>query len=281
MGLISRVSSRTYRSRNIYKKEKKQMNTMLRRGMQRAVLNAHKRSVSRVPILSSDCQCMRQRSYAIQGSQNMLISRRSLFGSKTGTAPPPNAEKAAAEASAEEPVAEEVVETIEGGAEVSKLKSLLLTQEKEHEKFVKETKDKDNERLRQIADVLNTLKRNEGNHKKSMKFAKEILSVYDDLQRALDHMPKKLVEEQPEIKQLVQGIEMTKNNVEMVYSRHGIAKIEAAVGDKFDPNLHDAAFHLPAGAIPGVESDHIGAVQETGFTIHDQVLRACKVGVIQ
>jgi len=259
---------------------------MLRRGMQRAVLNAQKRSVSRVPILSSDCQCRRQRSYAIQGSQNMFISRRSLFGSKTGTAPPPNAEKAAAEASAEEPVAEEVIDTMPGGAEVSKLKSLLLTQEKEHEKFVKETKDKDNERLRQIADVLNTLKRNEGNHKKAMKFAhkkfaKEILSVYDDLQRALDHMPKNLVEEQPEIKQLVQGIEMTKNNVEMVYSRHGITKIEAAVGDKFDPNLHDAAFHLPAGAIPGVESDHIGAVQETGFTIHDQVLRACKVGVIQ
>ena len=41
-----------------------------------------------------------------------------------------------------------------GDAEVSKLKSLLLTQEKEHDKFVKETKDKDNERLRQIADVL-------------------------------------------------------------------------------------------------------------------------------
>ena len=66
-----------------------------------------------------------------------------------------------------------------------------------------------------------------------------------------------------------------------MYSRHDVNRIEVKVGDEFNPNLHDAAFHLPVGSIPDIDAGQVGVIQEVGWTIHDRVLRPAKVGVIQ
>ena len=80
---------------------------------------------------------------------------------------------------------------------------------------------------------------------------------------------------------LYDGLELTRNHLESTLGRHGVKKIPAEVGMPFDTAVHDAAFHLPAGSIPNTEPDQIGAVTEVGWMLHDRVLRAAKVGVIQ
>jgi len=255
---------------------------MLRNYLRRAVVQGQRSVHSQVQPLQTAASTNRRLLDSPKFQLQPVNSRRYLFGGNKQQKAPPAAEKAAEEPAPETPVDED--EPVE--AADSALAEQLKNKEEELEKLTAEFKEKDTERLRQIAEVLNSQKRNNANHQKALKyahkkFAKDVLSVYDDLQRALDHIPKNLVQEHDDIKKLVEGIQMTQGNLEKSYSRHGINRIPAEIGSKFDPNLHDAAFHLPVGAIPNVDADCIGAVQEVGFTIHEQVLRPCKVGVIQ
>jgi molecular chaperone GrpE len=104
-------------------------------------------------------------------------------------------------------------------------------------------------------------------------FARDMLSVKDNLERALAAIPGELREDE-RMKGLVTGIEATGRELENVFQRHGISRIEA-VGQKLDPHLHQAMIELPSDEEPGT----IVQEMQAGYTIKDRLLRPALVGV--
>jgi molecular chaperone GrpE len=105
-------------------------------------------------------------------------------------------------------------------------------------------------------------------------FARDILSVADNLARALDAIPAALREDD-KFKGLVVGLEATGRELEAVFQRNGITRI-ASVGEPLDPNRHQAMIEIPsADAEPGT----IVQEMQAGYMIKDRLLRAAMVGV--
>jgi molecular chaperone GrpE len=104
-------------------------------------------------------------------------------------------------------------------------------------------------------------------------FARDILSVADNLSRALQSIPAAMREDEA-VKPLVTGLDMTGKELETVFARHGIARIET-VGARLDPNKHQAMIELPSDQEPGT----IVQEMQAGYTIKDRLLRPAMVGV--
>ena len=105
-------------------------------------------------------------------------------------------------------------------------------------------------------------------------FARDILSVADNLSRALESIPAELREDD-KMKGLVAGIEATSREIEKVFSQHGISRI-AAKGLPLDPNQHQAMMEVPTNeAEPGTVVQEMQA----GYMIKDRLLRPAMVGV--
>ena len=101
-----------------------------------------------------------------------------------------------------------------------------------------------------------------------------MLSVKDNLERALAAIPEDLREDE-RMKGLVAGIEATGRELDSVFQRHGIARIEA-MGQPLDPHLHQAMLEVPDDeAEPGT----IVQEMQAGYTIKDRLLRPALVGV--
>ena len=105
-------------------------------------------------------------------------------------------------------------------------------------------------------------------------FARDILSVADNLERAIAAIPKALREDDS-MKGLVVGIEATQREIEKVFAQHGITRV-ASVGLPLDPNQHQAMLEIPS-----VEHEAGTVVQEmqSGWMIKDRLLRPAMVGV--
>jgi molecular chaperone GrpE len=105
-------------------------------------------------------------------------------------------------------------------------------------------------------------------------FARDILSVSDNLTRALEAIPAELREDE-KFKGLVAGLEATGRELDSVFAKHGISRI-AAMGLPLDPNQHQAMVEIPtADAEPGT----IVAEMQAGYMIKDRLLRPAMVGV--
>ena len=104
-------------------------------------------------------------------------------------------------------------------------------------------------------------------------FARDMLSVSDNLSRALAAIPA-AVREDETLKAVVTGIEATGRELDGVFQRHGITKIEA-VGQKLDPNKHQAMVGMPSEQEPGT----IVQEMQAGYMIKDRLLRPAMVGV--
>lgn len=105
-------------------------------------------------------------------------------------------------------------------------------------------------------------------------FARDVLSVADNLGRAIDAVPAELRADD-KFKGLVAGIEATQRELDKVFSQHGITRI-AAMGLPLDPNQHQAMMELPsAEAEPGT----IVQEMQAGYMIKDRLLRPAMVGV--
>ena len=135
--------------------------------------------------------------------------------------------------------------------------------------------------LRTLADMENLRKRTE-REVNDMKiygitnFAKEIITVADNLKRALltlDGDSKSIIDEK--LKSFVGGIELTDRDLEAKLNRFGIKKIDP-IGEKFDPNLHQAMFEAPNAS---VASGFVCEVVQSGYKIGERVLRPALVGV--
>ena len=134
--------------------------------------------------------------------------------------------------------------------------------------------------LRALAETENVRRRAERDKADLSKyavanFAREVLGVADNLRRAIDAVDPNAVEGNEDLKNLHVGIEMTQKALEASYERFGIKPIEA-MGEKFDHNFHQAMFEVEDPDRPeGVVVQEI----QTGYMIHDRLLRPAMVGV--
>lgn len=105
-------------------------------------------------------------------------------------------------------------------------------------------------------------------------FARDMLSVADNLGRALAAIPAEIAADE-RIKPLVTGIEMTARELETVFQRNGVTRI-AAVGEPLDPNRHQAIMEVESPeAAPGTVVHEM----QSGYMIKDRLLRPAMVGV--
>ncbi len=105
------------------------------------------------------------------------------------------------------------------------------------------------------------------------KLARDLLSVLDNLERALESIDDSMRKENPAF---VEGIELTKRELLNTFSNHEINEVKPEIGEKFNPKIHQAMFEAPA---LNIEKGMIFQVMTNGFTIGDRLLRAAQVGV--
>jgi len=107
------------------------------------------------------------------------------------------------------------------------------------------------------------------------RFAMDVLSVHDNLSRALQTLDGKAKEDLGDnAKNLLDGIELTEKDLILILSRHGV-KAVPGVGTKFDPKVHQAVAQIPSDE----EKGNIATVMQTGFTLGERTLRAAMVAV--
>lgn len=132
--------------------------------------------------------------------------------------------------------------------------------------------------MRALAEAENARKRSDRDRREAenyggSKLSRDMLPVYDNMKRALETV----TDEQKEANAaLIEGIELTMRELLSVFKKHGIEVIAPEVGDRFDPQQHQAMFEAP---VPGTKAGDIIQVAAEGFMLHDRLLRPAQVGV--
>src|SRR5215203_2029472 len=135
--------------------------------------------------------------------------------------------------------------------------------------------------LRTLADMENLRRRTEREIADARayavtNFARDMLNVADNFQRAVDSVPAEAREAgEPALKALVEGVELTEREMLKTLERYGVKRLDPE-GQKFDPNLHQAMFEVPN---PDVPNGTVVQVVQTGYVIGERVLRPALVGV--
>lgn len=141
-----------------------------------------------------------------------------------------------------------------------------------------ENADLRDKNLRTIAEMENFRRRAERDKSEGMKYAvsefsRDIVSLADNLRRAIEAVPKDAVEHSPGLKTLLEGVEVTERELFKVLERHGITRFDP-VGEKFNPHVHEAVVKID---VPNVPADMIVQVLQAGYKIADRVLRPATV----
>jgi molecular chaperone GrpE len=132
--------------------------------------------------------------------------------------------------------------------------------------------------LRALAESENIRRRAERDRKDAeayggTKLARDLLAVHDSLARTLEAIDETMREQ---AQGFVEGVELTQRELLNAFAKHKIGKVVPAMGEKFDPNRHQAMFEAP---IPDAEPGTVIEVMQAGFTIADRLLRPALVGV--
>lgn len=107
-------------------------------------------------------------------------------------------------------------------------------------------------------------------------FARDVLEIADNLQRALDAVPAEArANADPGLKGLIEGVELTERSLHNALEKNGVKKFDPS-GQKFDPNFQQAMFEVPD---PSVPSGTVVQVVQAGYMIGERVLRPALVGV--
>ena len=151
-------------------------------------------------------------------------------------------------------------------------------EEKTLEELKEENKNLSDKMMRALAETENIRKKFFKEKKDaeiygSTKLARDILSVLDNLNRALESVDHEMMEKQ---NAFLEGIELTKKELLNTFSNHEINELAPEEGEKFDPKFHQAMFEGPH---PDIEKGNIIQVMANGFTIGERLLRAAQVGV--
>jgi molecular chaperone GrpE len=135
--------------------------------------------------------------------------------------------------------------------------------------------------LRAIAEAENVRRRGEREKAEATlyaatNFARDLLSVADNLGRALEALPAEAREKADgAVRTLLEGVDLTHRELKNVFERYNIRQVKAK-GEKFDPHVHQAMFEVPD---PSVPAGTVVQVVQDGFTIGERVLRPALVGV--
>ncbi len=132
--------------------------------------------------------------------------------------------------------------------------------------------------MRALADAENSRKRGERDRREAeqyggSKLARDMLPVYDNLKRALEAAGE---DKQAAGPGLLEGIKLTMRELLNIFDKHGMQLIAPEIGEKFDPEFHQAMFEAP---VPDTKSGDIIQVMAEGFMLHDRLLRPAQVGV--
>ncbi|GLS79524.1 nucleotide exchange factor GrpE [Paracoccus marinus] len=131
--------------------------------------------------------------------------------------------------------------------------------------------------MRALADAENARKRADKDRREAENYggsrlARDLLPVHDALSRALAAATDRTDANAA----LIEGVELTLRELTNVFTKHGIKVIDPAIGERFDPQSHEAMFEAP---VPGTRAGDIIQVMANGFMLHDRLLRAAQVGV--
>jgi len=107
-------------------------------------------------------------------------------------------------------------------------------------------------------------------------FARDVLDIADNLQRALDAVPAETRESaDPILKALIEGVELTERSLLNALEKNGVKKFDPS-GEKFDPNFQQAMYEVPDTSVP---PGTVVQVVQAGYMIGDRVLRPALVAV--
>jgi molecular chaperone GrpE len=134
--------------------------------------------------------------------------------------------------------------------------------------------------LRALAEVENVRRRadrdlNDTRQYAVAKFAGDMLRVADNMERAIASIPAEALKDEGAFKTLIQGVELTEKEMQRSLEKHGVKKLNP-MGERFDPNFHEALFELPD---PSVPNGTVTQVVEPGYAIGSRPLRSAKVGI--
>ncbi|HWT30584.1 MAG TPA: nucleotide exchange factor GrpE [Propylenella sp.] len=135
--------------------------------------------------------------------------------------------------------------------------------------------------LRTLADMENLRRRTEREIADARtyavsNFARDMLNVADNFQRAIDSVPAEAREAgDAALRALIEGVELTEREMLKTLERYGVKPLNPE-GQRFDPNLHQAMFEVPNADVP---SGTVVQVVQTGYIIGERVLRPALVGV--
>ncbi len=155
----------------------------------------------------------------------------------------------------------------------------IMELEEDELDLLKQERDQLKDRLmRALADTENTRKRGERDRREAeqyggSKLARDMLPVYDNLKRAVEAADDT---QREAAKAVFDGVELTLRELISVLGKHSIVPVMPEIGDRFDPQIHQAMFEAP---VPDTKAGDIIQVMTEGFTIHDRLLRPAQVGV--
>lgn len=164
--------------------------------------------------------------------------------------------------------AEELADEIEEmDDDLIELDALRAERDALQDKFMRALADAENARKRA------TKERHDAERYGGSRLARDLLPVYDSMKRAVEATPQ---EQKDVAAALIEGVELTMRELVKVFKKHGIEPIAPKVGDKFDPQHHEAMFEAP---VPGTKAGEIIQVSADGFMLYDRLLRPAQVGV--
>ena len=134
--------------------------------------------------------------------------------------------------------------------------------------------------LRAVAETENVRSRSRRERDEGIKYASvplltDLLSVADNLNRAIQSIPPESIEENEQLKNLLTGVQMTERELLSVFDKHKVEKIDP-LGELLNPHFHQAMFEVPD---PSQPSGTIVQVVQPGFVYQGRLLRAAMVGV--
>ena len=165
-------------------------------------------------------------------------------------------------------------------SEISEEVNLTEFSEENFENIKLQLKDAIDQKQRALAEGENTRKRASRDIEQNRKyghisFSRELLEIYDNLDRAVSSIPKNKDELSEEIKNFIIGVEMTLEQIKQIFNNNSITQINP-INEKFDYNFHQAMYESETDKFePGIVIE----VMQKGWLLHDRLLRPAMVGV--
>ena len=157
----------------------------------------------------------------------------------------------------------------DAGGQVADLNALLLENADMRDRLLRTMADMENLRRRTEREKADTARYAISN------FARDVLTVGDNLKRTMQHVPAEAAAQDPALKSFLEGVEITERELLNALERHGVSLIEP-LAQRFDPNCHQAMYEVQN---PDVPDGTVVDVMQAGYMIGDRCLRPALVAV--